>query len=217
MKYFTIYASRNDTQGLDEYIAEIFDSGFKIEGNDNEYAIRSKKLLKKNHIFIKIASEESEPDYFSRSIPGMMGFYENIQIQNEHIKSLVFTQISVINTMLAIQTDKEYDEGYYQRFLALTRRVSGIGFLPDGTLLGQDGLVIVYPDGTIGPSKFTPHACTNKIRGTESKTTEGEERKQKSIAYLTKYDIPFIEHLPELPPAILAIWRPTEQGRSQPN
>ncbi|MGO4275778.1 DUF4272 domain-containing protein, partial [Paenibacillus sp. TAF58] len=74
MKYFTIYASRNDTQGLDEYIAEIFNSGFKVERNDNEYAIRSKKLLKKNHIFINIASEESEPDYFNRCIPGMMGF-----------------------------------------------------------------------------------------------------------------------------------------------
>ena len=78
--------------------------------------------------------------------------------------------------------------------------MNGIGFIPDRTLIGKDGKVIVFPDGSSIPSEFTPQACTNKIRGQNSTSTDGEKRKQKSISYLQDKGIPYIEGLPQLPP-----------------
>ncbi|GJM75770.1 hypothetical protein HMSSN036_79860 [Paenibacillus macerans] len=116
------------------------------------------------------------------------------------MKRRVLLQISVINTMLAIETEKEYGQDYLERFIKLAAKVDGIGFIPDGTLLDLDGRVIVYPDGRSDAADFSPRACTRKIRGEDRSTPEGAERKQRNLAYLKEKQIPYLEHLPELPP-----------------
>ena len=79
----------------------------------------------------------------------------------------------------------------------------------------MDGQVIVYPDGTSGPSKFTPHACTRKIKDNDIASTEGEERKQKSIIILKEKQIPYIEWLPQLPPLSRIQLRTREEIRTK--
>ncbi|EJR79298.1 hypothetical protein IK7_03779 [Bacillus cereus VD156] len=200
MKFFTIFASRNDTSDIEGFITQVFQNGFKVERNKNEYTIQSKRLFGKNKIIIRVDSEESSPDYFFNNIPGMMHMYDQIEFQEEHLKKMVLAQISVINTIIAIETKKDYSDEYVELFLKLLNGVNGIGFIPDRTLIGKDGKVIVFPDGSSGPSEFTPQVCTNKIRGQNSTSTDGEKRKQKSISYLQDKGIPYIEGLPQLPP-----------------
>ncbi|EEK62655.1 hypothetical protein bcere0005_16870 [Bacillus cereus 172560W] len=200
LKFFTIFASRNDTSDIEGFITQVFQNGFKVERNKNEYTIQSKRLFGKNKIIIRVDSEESSPDYFFNNIPGMMHMYDQIEFQEEHLKKMVLAQISVINTIIAIETKKDYSDEYVELFLKLLNEVNGIGFIPDRTLIGKDGKVIVFPDGSSGPSEFTPQACTNKIRGQNSTSTDGEKRKQKSISYLQDKGIPYIEGLPQLPP-----------------
>ncbi len=198
LKFFTIFASRNDTSDIEGFITQVFQNGFKVERNKNEYTIQSKRLFGKNKIIIRVDSEESSPDYFFNNIPGMMHMYDQIEFQEEHLKKMVLAQISVINTIIAIETKKDYSDEYVELFLKLLNEVNGIGFIPDRTLIGKDGKVIVFPDGSSGPSEFTPQACTNKIRGQNSTSTDGEKRKQKSISYLQDKGIPYIEGLPPL-------------------
>ena len=198
LKFFTIFASRNDTSDIEGFITQVFQNGFKVERNKNEYTIQSKRLFGKNKIIIRVDSEESSPDYFFNNIPGMMHMYDQIEFQEEHLKKMVLAQISVINTIIAIETKKDYSDEYVELFLKLLNEVNGIGFIPDRTLIGKDGKVIVFPDGSSGPSEFTPQACTNKIRGQNSTSTDGEKRKQKSISYLQDKGIPYIEGLPQL-------------------
>ncbi len=200
LKFFTIFASRNDTSDIEGFITQVFQNGFKVERNKNEYTIQSKRLFGKNKIIIRVDSEESSPDYFFNNIPGMMHMYDQIEFQEEHLKKMVLAQISVINTIIAIETKKDYSDEYVELFLKLLNGVNGIGFIPDRTLIGKDGKVIVFPDGSSGPSEFTPQVCTNKIRGQNSTSTDGEKRKQKSISYLQDKGIPYIEGLPQLPP-----------------
>lgn len=200
LKFFTIFASRNDTSDIEGFITQVFQNGFKVERNKNEYTIQSKRLFGKNKIIIRVDSEESSPDYFFNNIPGMMHMYDQIEFQEEHLKKMVLAQISVINTIIAIETKKDYSDEYVELFLKLLNEVNGIGFIPDRTLIGKDGKVIVFPDGSSGPSEFTSQACTNKIRGQNSTSTDGEKRKQKSISYLQDKGIPYIEGLPQLPP-----------------
>lgn len=202
MKYFTIFASRNDIDDLDQEIEAVFASGFKIAGSGNEFVVSPNNLFNRNKITLRIATEDSAPDYFERNIPGMMGFYENIPFEDENLQQRVIMQISVINTMIAIETDKEYNDSYRQLFYELVDKVGGIGFLPDATLIDRDGRIIVHPDGTSGPAEFKPQACTRKVRGEEFHTPEGEQRKQKSLSYLKDRNIPFVEHLPQLPPIV---------------
>lgn len=200
LRFFTIFASRNDTSDIEGFITQVFQNGFKVERNKNEYTIQSKRLFGKNKIIIRVDSEESSPNYFSNNIPGMMHMYNQIEFQEEHLKKMVLAQISVINTIIAIETKKDYSDEYVELFLKLLNEVNGIGFIPDRTLIGKDGKVIVFPDGSSGPSEFTPQACTNKVRGQSSASTDGEKRKQKSISYLQDKGIPYIEGLPQLPP-----------------
>ena len=101
--------------------------------------------------------------------------YDQIEFQEEHLKKMVLAQISVINTIIAIETKKDYSDEYVELFLKLLNGVNGIGFIPDRTLIGKDGKVIVFPDGSSGHSEFTPQACTNKIRGQNSTSTDGEK------------------------------------------
>ncbi|MGH1039383.1 DUF4272 domain-containing protein [Bacillus wiedmannii] len=199
MRFFTIFASRNDTSDVEGFITQVFQNGFKVERNKNEYTIQSKRLFGKNKIIIRVDSEESTPDYFSNNIPGMMHMYDQIEFQEEHLKRMVLAQISVINTIIAIETKKDYSDEYVELFLKLLNQVNGIGFIPDRTLIGNDGKVIVFPDGSSGPSEFTPQVCTNKIMGQNNTSTDGEKRKQKSISYLQDKGIPYIEGLPQLP------------------
>ena len=74
--------------------------------------------------------------------------YDQIEFQEEHLKKMVLAQISVINTIIAIETKKDYSDEYVELFLKLLNEVNGIGFIPDRTLIGKDGKVIVFPDGS---------------------------------------------------------------------
>lgn len=200
LRFFTIFASRNDTNDIEGFITQVFQNGFKVVRNKNEYTIQSKRLFGKNKIIIRVDSEESSPDYFSNNIPGMMHMYDQIAFQEERLKTMVLAQISVINTIIAIETKKDYSDDYVELFLKLLNQVNGIGFIPDRTLIGKDGQVIVFPDGSSGPSEFTPHACTKIIMGQEGTSIDGEKRRQKSISNLQDKGIPYIEGLPQLPP-----------------
>lgn len=200
MRHFTIFASRNDTGDVPGLIAEIFADGYKIDGGPGEYVVQPRKWFNKNKMVIRVASEDTDPDYFANNVPGMMGFYDRIPFEDEQLKRLVLTQISVINTMLAIETEKDYDEAYLTLFRGLLRGVDGIGFFPDGTLADHDGRVIVHPDGRSGNAEFRPRACTRKIRGEERVSAEGEQRKLATIDYLREMNIPWNEGLPQLPP-----------------
>lgn len=199
MKYYTIFASCNDIDDINGYIQEVFGGPFQIERNGNEYTLQPKGWFKRNTITLHVVSEDTDPDYFQNNLPGMMGLYQNIPFENEELQKLVLTQISVLNTMIAIQTEKEYNDSYQTLFIGLQSKVKGIGFLPDTTLIDRDGSVIVYPDGRSGPAVFRVFACTRKVRGEESVTSEGEQRKRKSIAYLQEKGVPFLETLPQLP------------------
>ncbi|MCM3701848.1 DUF4272 domain-containing protein [Paenibacillus macerans] len=202
MAYFTIFASRNDIRDIGGLIHEVFGDGFKVIGGgpgETEFSVLPKGWFKNNKITIRVASEDTDPDYFDNNIPGMMGFYDSIPFEDEELKRRVLLQISVINTMLAIETEKEYGQDYFERFVSLAGKVDGIGFISDGTLLDRDGRVIVYPDGRSDAADFSPRACTRKIRGEDRSTPEGAERKQRNLAYLKEKQIPYLEHLPELP------------------
>ncbi|MBG9794532.1 hypothetical protein ABD76_19345 [Paenibacillus dendritiformis] len=210
MKYFTIFASKNDIDDIGGKIADVFASGYKIEQTGNDYIIQSNTLFQKHKMTIRVLTEETNPDYFEANIPGMMGFYDRISFADEKRKELVLTQISVFNTVLAIQAEKELNEGQLQLCTALMSAIDGIGFLQDGTLLDSDGQAIVYPDGTSGPADFTPRACTGKVMGPEMTSEEGERRKRASIAYIQERGIPVLESLPQLPPVAACQWKTQE-------
>ncbi|GAA3413102.1 DUF4272 domain-containing protein [Paenibacillus hodogayensis] len=201
MKHFTIFVSKNDMDDIESKISDVFAKVYAIKKNENEYSIKSKKLFNNHKITIRVASEDTNPDYFETNIPGMMGFYDRIPFEDENRKGLVMTQISVLNTMIAIETEKDMTDGQMQLFTKLLSQIGGIGFLPNGILLDQEGIVIIYPDGRSGPSAFKPHACTRKVLGPEVTSEEGERRRNKSIAFLTETGIPFLKGLPQLPPS----------------
>jgi len=210
LKYFSIFASKNDIEDIGGKIADVFASSYRIEQSGNDYIIQSNSLFKKDKMTIRVLTEETNPDYFEANIPGMMGFYDRISFADEKRKELVLAQISVFNTLLAIQAEKELNEGHLQLCTALMSAIDGIGFLEDGTLLDSDGQAIVYPDGTSGPADFTPRACTDKVMGQEMTSEEGERRKRASIAYIQERGIPVLETLPQLPPVAACQWKTQE-------
>lgn len=200
MAYFTIFASRNDIEGIDGSVREVFGEKFKVSGTPMEMVAQPKGWFSKNNITIRVVSEDADPEYFENNIPGMMGFYQQIPFVDEDLQYRVLTQVSVINTMLAIETEKDYGQDYQKLFVELAGRVDGIVFLPDGTLLDYDGRVIVDGEGKSGPADFRPRACTRKIHGEERSTDEGRARKERTQAFLRDKGVPFLETLPELPP-----------------
>lgn len=202
MNYFTIFASKNDTDDVENRILDVFTIGFDIKKNENVYFIKSKTFFNKQKITLRVISEDTDSDYFAKNIPGMMGFYDSIPFEDEKLKGFVMTQISVLNTMITIEMEKVINEGQMQLYTKLLSQIGGIGFLPNGVLLDQEGHVIVYPDGKSGSSNFRPHSCTRKVIGHEITSEEGEQRKNKTIAYLTESGIPFINSLPQLPPLV---------------
>lgn len=215
MKYFSIFASKNDIDDLESMIASVFVRSYKIGRSGSDYILQSNSLFKKQKLTIRVLTEDASPDYFEANIPGMMGFYDRIPFADEHLKELVLTQISVFNTLLAIEAEKELSEGQWQLCLELMSALGGIGFLQDGTLLDSDGRAIVHPDGSSGPAEFTPHACTNKIMGPQKTSEEGAGRKQASISYIQDRGIPYLESMPELPPAAECKWKTPEEIASR--
>ncbi|MCM3039440.1 DUF4272 domain-containing protein [Paenibacillus motobuensis] len=211
MKYFSIFASKNDIDDLESMIASVFARSYKIGRSGSDYILQSNSLFKKQKLTIRVLTEDASPDYFEANIPGMMGFYDRIPFADEHLKELVLTQISVFNTLLAIEAEKELNEGQWQLCLELMSELGGIGFLQDGTLLDSDGQAIVHPDGSSGPADFRPHACTNKIMGPQKTSEEGAGRKQASISYIRDRGIPYLESMPELPSAAECNWKTPEE------
>lgn len=203
MPYFTIFASRNDTRDIGGLVREVFREGYKVAASGPDetlFTVQPKGWFKNNKITIRVVSEDSDPDYFASNIPGMMGFYQRIPFEDDDLQRRVLIQISVLNTMLAIETEKDYGQEDWNRFVELAGKIDGIGFIQDGTLLDRDGRVIVYPDGTSDAADFSPRACTRKIRGEDRSTPEGRQRKETSLAYLKEKQVPYLESLPELPP-----------------
>lgn len=200
MSFFTIFASLNNLEDIECKISDVFSKCFTIEKNEDEYLIKSKALFSKCKLKINVMSEDTNPEYFANNIPGMMGFYNSIPFEDDHLKALVLMQISMLNTVIAIESEKEIKDEQMQLFTKLLSVIGGIGFVPNGTLLDKEGKVIVYPDGQSGPSSFRPNACTRKVRGQEVTSEEGHQRKNKTIAYLKEKSIPFIDSLPQLPP-----------------
>lgn len=211
MKYFSLFASKNDIDDLEGKITSVFARSYKIDRNGSDYLLQSNSLFKKQKLTIRILTEDANPDYFEANIPGMMGFYDRIPFADEQLKELVLTQISVFNTLLALEAEKELNEGQWQLCLELMSALGGIGFLQDGTLLDSDGQAVVHPDGSSGPANFRPHACTNKIMGPQQTSEEGARRKQTSISYIRERGIPYLESMPELPPAAECQWKTPEE------
>lgn len=200
LRHFTIFASKNDIDDIEFNISTVFAKGFEMKREDNVYFIKTKSLFKKTIFTIRVISEDTDPSYFDKNIPGMMGYYNDIPFEDENLKGLVLTQISVLNTVVAIEMDKDMNEEQMQRFTRLLSKMGGIGFLPDGTLLDQEGIVIVYPNGESGSANFRPHGCTKKVMGHEVPSDEGELRKNKTEAYLNENGISFNHSLPQLAP-----------------
>lgn len=200
MNHFTIFASKNDTDDIKDKLSDILAKSFTIKKKDNDYLLKSKGLFNKYRCSINILAEDTNPDYFAKNIPGMMGFYDTIPFKDEQLKERVMIQISVLNTVIAIKMDKEMTDDHMQLFIKLLASIGGIGFLSDGTLLDQNGMVIVYPNGVSGPSDFRPYACTRKIHAHEVTSAQGEARKNRTIAFLTDKEIPYASSLPQLPP-----------------
>jgi len=162
LNYFTIFASLNNIEDIDCKISDVFSKGFTVEKNEDEYLIKSKALFNKYKLIIRVMSEDTNPEYFANNIPGMMGFYNSIPFEDDNLKELVLTQISVLNTVIAIESEKEIKDEQMQLFTNLLSVIGGIGFVPNGTLLDKEGEVIVYPDGQSGPTNFRPYACTQR-------------------------------------------------------
>ncbi|WP_079908714.1 DUF4272 domain-containing protein [Paenibacillus sp. 32352] len=211
MKYFTIFASRNDTDDIEDIITDLYAKDHTIEKNRNDYTVETGSLFNKRKTIIRVSNERTNPAYFETNIPGMMGFYDRIPFADDHRKGLVLTQISVLNTIIALEAEKELNEKQLQLCMALLSKVEGIGFLQDGTLLDYDGQVIVYPDGTSGPADFRPRACTVKVLGPEAVSDEGERRKRASIDYIREHGVPYLEALPQLPSAAECRWKSQEE------
>ena len=190
----------NNTEDIEFKISDVFSKGFAIEKNEDEFLIKSKALFNKYKLMIRVMSEDTSPEYFANNIPGMMGYYNSMPFEDDNLKELVLTQISVLNTVISIETEKEIEDEQMLLFTNLLSVIGGIGFVPNGTLLDKEGVVIVYPDGKSGPSNFRPHACTRKVRGQEVTSEEGHQRKNKAIAYLKEKGIPYTDSLPQLPP-----------------
>ena len=49
----------------------------------------------------------------------MMGFYNSIPFKDEQLKEQVMIQISVLNTVVAIEMDKEMTDDHMQQFIKL--------------------------------------------------------------------------------------------------
>ena len=73
-------------------------------------------------------SEDTNPDYFANNIPGMMGYYDNFPFEDDNLKELVLIQIAVLNTVIAIESEKEIKEEQMQLFTNLLSSIGGIGF-----------------------------------------------------------------------------------------
>ena len=200
MNNFTIFASMNNTKEIECKIFDVFSKGFAIEKNEDNYLIKSKALFNKYKLMVRVMSEDTNSEYFVNNIPGMMSYYNSIPFEDNHLKELVLTQISVLNIVISIECEKEIKDEQMQLCLSLLLTIGGIGFLSNGTLLDKEGAVIVYPDGQSGPSNFRPYACTQKVRGQEATSEEGHQRKNKTIAYLKENGIPYTDSLPQLPP-----------------
>jgi len=211
LKYFSIFASKNDINDLESKITSVFARGYKVGMSGSDYILQTNSLFKKQKLTIRALTEDANPDYFETNIPGMMGFYDRITFANEHLKDLVLTQISVFNTLLTVEAEKELTEEQWKLCLELMSALGGIGFLQDGTLLDSDGQVIVHPDGSSGSADFMPHACTNKIMGPPMTSEEGAQRKQASNSYIRERGIPYLESMPELPPAAECKWKTPEK------
>ncbi|MEK5233768.1 DUF4272 domain-containing protein [Lysinibacillus sp. FSL K6-0232] len=200
MNHFTIFASKNDTHDIEDKILETLAQDLTVEKNASSYLLKSRGLFKKHRGTIHVITDEIDPDYFAKNIPGMMGFYNNIPFEDEQLKELVMIQISVFNTVIAVEMDKEITDDHMQLLIKLLSSIGGVGFLPEGTLLDQNGSVIVYSNGQSGPSNFRPHACTKMINAQEVTSAQGEARKNNTIAFLAEKEIPYVASLPQLPP-----------------
>ncbi|NOU98689.1 DUF4272 domain-containing protein [Paenibacillus planticolens] len=212
MKYFTIFASRNNIDDISDIIADLYAKNHTIEKNGNNYVVKTGSLFYKRKTTIRVSNETADPDYFETNIPGMIGFYNRIPFADENRKGLVLTQISVFNTLITLEAEKELGEEQMRLGMALMSRIEGIGFLQDGTLLDYDGQVIVHPDGTSGPADFRPRASTNKVLGPAAAASEdGERRKWASIDYIRERGIPHLDTLPQLLPAAKCLWKSQEE------
>ncbi|MCS7463501.1 DUF4272 domain-containing protein [Paenibacillus doosanensis] len=211
MNYFTIFASRNDMDDIDGFIMKLFAKGHTIKKNGNDYTVQTNSLFNKRKMTIRVSHESTNPAYFETNIPGMIGFYDRIPFADENRKELVLTQISVLNALIAVEAEKALGDEQLRQCMALLSAVGGIGFMQDGTLLDDDGQVIVYPDGASGPANFRPRACTGKVMGPERPSEEGERRKRASIDYIHGRGIPYLDSLPLLPPLAECQWKSQEE------
>ncbi|NQX62726.1 DUF4272 domain-containing protein [Paenibacillus qinlingensis] len=212
MKYFTIFASRNDIKDISIIITDLYDNGHRIEKKGNDYVVKTRSLFNKRKTTIRVSNEITNPAYFETNIPGMIGFYNRIPFDDDKRKGLVLTQISVFNTLISLEAEKELGEEQMRLCMELLSKTEGIGFLQDGTLLDYDGQVIVHADGTSGTADFHPRACTSKVLGTGmTSSEEGERRKLASLDYIRQRGILHLDTLPQLPPVTECLWKSQEE------
>lgn len=198
MKYFTIYASLQEGDRAARAIEEVF-AEYRSRFEQGIYYLEADEPI--HSIKIQLSDLEHQEAFLRHHLQGMGGFYSSMPFQNEELRQLVLAQISVVNTLIAIECDRDYDQTLYAHFTRLASLLDAVALLPDGRLLSREGEVIVYGDGRSGTADFQPIAAEKMVLGDVSSSPEGLRRKQGNMEVLRNRGVPVIDHLPELPPA----------------
>ncbi|MBA4536391.1 DUF4272 domain-containing protein [Bacillus aquiflavi] len=202
----TIYGSIQEEEIVPSIIKEEFnEKKYNVTENASYFYIKWRKYFKSCELKVSIkpltekAMNDLQQDFACRPM------------DNKELQLQILTQISYLNVAIHIEMKEDLNKELTQHFLRILHRIKGIAYLANGDLLDCNGDVIVYRNGTSGNAHFVVHAAKKFVRSESPHSNEGQQRKERSLSILTENHIPYIEHLPQLPPEAEITFRTKEE------
>ena len=140
-----------------------------------------------------------DAEYISQQIPGMCNFFAQVECANQKLQHSVIDQIRafncVIGTTFELYENKERTDYIVNTMFAVANELNAIVLMPDMRLFTGEGKLLFSTDGSSDFEEYMPIANADYLDNKAEEAQADIERRERSIAFLKKRNIPYFPQL----------------------
>ncbi len=197
MKNCAIYSPNFDLEHVERIIMDLYKSKVvTVNQNKTEIKVVTKKLFSKSANTFNIMTSKTNPEKFATMLNGMYNFYKQIPAKNEKLKEKLLIQISALNMVIGITSEKEISSEFFNEILNIASELNGIVFTGISELVNSQGQLILDLNGNSEVDDMKVTADSSYLHYDLKVTESGLKRKEMSEKILSERGVPYIKHLP---------------------
>ncbi len=192
-----LYSSDFDLEALAEALKQIFGAkSVNVQQEGTYVSVKTGSWLAKSEYRFRMMTSQTEPDKFDEMKNGMYHFFAQIPAQKPTVHEKLLIQITTLNSVIGVESDKAFSEAFQQQLYELARKLNAIVLMGSRNLMTQEGKLLLDLDGRSEVDDFIVTAHSSLLHDEQIPSPSASARKERSESRLRQEGVPVNAHLP---------------------